>query len=187
MLVRRCTVHKYRKLLAHAPSQLHDEISDDYNDMIFATTKQEIEAKRKSFIRKWRLKCLAVADTLEEAGDARLSLIKPALLHHTPVSRLNACGVAPTTSCPTHPTAVGERQAYRSPAPSPFYLFKLHNPLAKRCNNSSSIGSEYPRRPLHAPRPGNRLMRFPCGVPYNKATVRSGCGVAIISCALRSR
>jgi transposase-like protein len=29
----------------------------------------EIEAKRKAFIRKWRLKCRAVADSLEEAGD----------------------------------------------------------------------------------------------------------------------
>src|SRR5208282_6541288 len=36
---------------------------------IYAKTKQEIEAKRKVFIRKWRLKCHAVADSLEEAGD----------------------------------------------------------------------------------------------------------------------
>jgi transposase-like protein len=32
-------------------------------------TKQEVEAKRKAFIRKWRLKCCTVADSLEEAGD----------------------------------------------------------------------------------------------------------------------
>jgi hypothetical protein len=38
-------------------------------DMIYAATKQEVEAKRKAFIRKWRLKCRAVADSLEEAGD----------------------------------------------------------------------------------------------------------------------
>jgi transposase-like protein len=37
--------------------------------MIYAATKQEVEAKRKAFIRKWRLKCPAVADSLEEAGD----------------------------------------------------------------------------------------------------------------------
>ena len=41
--------------------------------MIYAQTRQEIEAKRKAFIRKWRLECRAVADSLEEAGD-RLSL-----------------------------------------------------------------------------------------------------------------
>ena len=53
----------------HAPERLHDEISADYKDMIYAGTKQEIETKRKAFIRKWRLKCKAVADSLEEAGD----------------------------------------------------------------------------------------------------------------------
>jgi putative transposase len=69
MPVQRCTVHKHRNLLAHAPDRLHDEISADYNDMIYADTKQEIEAKRKAFLRKWQLKCRAVADSLEEAGD----------------------------------------------------------------------------------------------------------------------
>ncbi len=67
--VQRCTVHKHRNLLAHAPERLHEEISADYNDMIYAKTKQEIEARRKAFVRKWRLKCRAVADSLEEAGD----------------------------------------------------------------------------------------------------------------------
>jgi putative transposase len=65
----RCTVHKHRNLLAHAPDALHDEISADYNDMIYAKTVKEIEAKRRAFLRKWRLKCRAVADSLEEAGD----------------------------------------------------------------------------------------------------------------------
>jgi putative transposase len=68
-LVQRCTVHKHRNLLAHAPDRLHDEISADYNDMIYAETSKEIETRRKAFIRKWRLKCRAVADSLEEAGD----------------------------------------------------------------------------------------------------------------------
>jgi transposase-like protein len=67
--VQRCTVHKHRNLLAHAPERLHEEISADYNDMIYAKTKQDIEARRKAFVRKWRLKCRAVADSLEEAGD----------------------------------------------------------------------------------------------------------------------
>lgn len=67
--VQRCTVHKHRNLLAHAPDRLHEEISADYKDMIYADAKQEIEAKRKAFIRKWRLKCPAVAASLEEAGD----------------------------------------------------------------------------------------------------------------------
>src|SRR5580698_3590616 len=66
--VQRCTVHKHRNLLAHAPERLHEEITADYNDMIYATTPEGIEARRKAFIRKWRLKHRAVADSLEEAG-----------------------------------------------------------------------------------------------------------------------
>ena len=65
----RCTVHKHRNLLAHAPDRLHEEISADYQDMIYAATAKEVEQRRKAFLRKWRLKCRAVADSLEEAGE----------------------------------------------------------------------------------------------------------------------
>jgi transposase-like protein len=67
--VQRCTVHKHRNLLAHAPERLHDEITADYNDMIYAATREEIETRRKAFIREWRLKHRAVANSLEEAGE----------------------------------------------------------------------------------------------------------------------
>ena len=33
--VQRCTVHKERNLLAHAPKELHEEIKADYGDMVF--------------------------------------------------------------------------------------------------------------------------------------------------------
>ena len=65
----RCTVHKHRNLLAHAPQRLHEEVSADYNDMIYAASPAEIAVRQRAFIRKWRLKCKAVADSLEEAGD----------------------------------------------------------------------------------------------------------------------
>ena len=68
--MQRCTVHKHRNLLAHAPERLHDEITADYTDMIYAATPEEIETRRKAFLRKWRLQVhRAVADSLEEAGD----------------------------------------------------------------------------------------------------------------------
>ena len=67
--VQRCTVHKHRNLLAHAPERLHDEITADYTDMIHAATPEAIAARRTAFIRKWRLRYRAVADSLEEAGD----------------------------------------------------------------------------------------------------------------------
>jgi putative transposase len=65
----RCTVHKHRNLLAHAPERLHEEISADYTDMIYAATAEDIAERRKAFLRKWRLRHRAVADSLEEAGD----------------------------------------------------------------------------------------------------------------------
>jgi transposase-like protein len=67
--IQRCTVHKHRNLLAHAPKHMHEELSNDYRDMIYADTAAEVKTRRKAFPRKWRLKCRAVADSLEEAGD----------------------------------------------------------------------------------------------------------------------
>src|SRR5712692_201580 len=74
--VQRCTVHKHRNLLAHAPKKLDDEISADYADMIYANTAQEVEAKRKAFLRKWRLRCRPVADSLEEAGEKLFTFLR---------------------------------------------------------------------------------------------------------------
>jgi putative transposase len=42
--------------------------------MIYAATSNEIEARRKAFIRKWRLKCRPVADSLEEASEQLFAL-----------------------------------------------------------------------------------------------------------------
>ena len=67
--VQRCTVHKLRNLLAHAPERLRAEITADYNDMMYSASREEIMERRKAFIRKWRLKHWAVANSLEEAGD----------------------------------------------------------------------------------------------------------------------
>jgi transposase-like protein len=74
--VQRCTVHKHRNLLAHAPERLHEEITADYNDMIYAATREEVETRRKAFIRKWRLKHRAVADSLQEAGERLFSFTR---------------------------------------------------------------------------------------------------------------
>ena len=65
----RCTVHKHRNLLAHAPDALHEEVTADYHDMIYAETAAEVARRRRLFLAKWRLKCPAVAVSLEEAGD----------------------------------------------------------------------------------------------------------------------
>ena len=74
----RCSgaLHKHRNLLAHAPERLHEEIGADYTDMIYAASPAEIEQRRQAFLRKWRLKYKAVADSLEEAGDRLFTFIR---------------------------------------------------------------------------------------------------------------
>ena len=72
----RCTVHKHRNLLAHAPDALHEEVSADYTDMIYAATPKEVQTRRCAFLRKWRLRCPAVATSLEEAGDRLLAFLR---------------------------------------------------------------------------------------------------------------
>jgi transposase-like protein len=72
----RCTVHKHRNLLAHAPETLHEEVSAEYTDMIYAASAKEVETKRKAFLRKWRLKCPGVAASLEEAGERLFAFLR---------------------------------------------------------------------------------------------------------------
>ena len=108
--VQRCTVHKHRNLLAHAPKSLHDELTEDYRDMIYAETKAEIARRRTTFLRKWRLKCRAVADSLEEAGDRLFTFTRSTRRSGSPPGRptpSSACtrssdaGSRPRRSCPT--------------------------------------------------------------------------------------
>ena len=72
----RCTVHKHRNLLAHAPDALHEEVTADYTDMIYAGTAKEAQTRHKAFLRKWRLRCPAVATSLEEAGDRLFAFLR---------------------------------------------------------------------------------------------------------------
>jgi transposase-like protein len=74
--VQRCTVHKERNLLAHAPKALHEEVKADYSDMMYANTAREALDKRRAFLKKWRLKCRGVADSLEEAGDRLFTFLR---------------------------------------------------------------------------------------------------------------
>jgi putative transposase len=67
--VQRCTVHKERNLLAHAPKHLHDEIKADFNDLMYAKSAEELLARRNAFLAKWKLRCRPVATSLEEAGE----------------------------------------------------------------------------------------------------------------------
>jgi len=81
----RCTVHKHRNLLAHAPDALHEEVAEtlrvcrgsaDDAAMIYAATAKEVQARCKVFLRKWRLRCPAMAASLEEAGGRLFAFLR---------------------------------------------------------------------------------------------------------------
>ena len=74
--VQRCTVHKERNLLAHAPKHLHEEIKAEFNDMVHAKTAAAAQAKRKTFLAKWKLRCRPIADSLEEAGERLFTFLR---------------------------------------------------------------------------------------------------------------
>lgn len=67
--IQRCTVHKLRNLVAKAPARMREELAEDYRRMIYAETAEEVAKHRAKFCKKWRLKSVAVANSLEEAGD----------------------------------------------------------------------------------------------------------------------
>ena len=52
-----------------ASAALHEEVTADCTDMIYADTAKAVQERRRAFLRKWRLRCPAVATSLEEAGD----------------------------------------------------------------------------------------------------------------------
>jgi putative transposase len=74
--VQRCSVHKERNLLAHAPKHLQDEIKADFNDLMYAQTAGEVLARRKAFLAKWKLRCRPVATSLEEAGERLFTFVR---------------------------------------------------------------------------------------------------------------
>jgi putative transposase len=74
--VQRCAVHKERNLLAHAPEHLHEEVKADFHDRVHAKGKAEVLAKREAFLAKWRLRCRAVAESLDEAGERLFTFLR---------------------------------------------------------------------------------------------------------------
>ena len=112
--VQRCTVHKHRNLLAHAPKSLHDELTADYRDMVYAETKAEIEERRKAFLRKWRLRCPAVADSLEEAGDRLFTFTRLDPSQWKSARTTNAARRSPIRNSTTYATPPARRHRWRN-------------------------------------------------------------------------
>lgn len=74
--IQRCTVHKLRNLMEHAPTHACEEVKEDYHRIVYAKTRQAAESARDYFLRKWTKRCPAVARSLEEAGLDLLTFFK---------------------------------------------------------------------------------------------------------------
>ena len=111
--VQRCTVHKERNLLAHAPKHLHDEIKAEFNDMVHAKTADDVLSKRKAFLARWKLRCRAVADSLEELASA----CSPSCATR-PSSGARSGPRTPSSVC-TRSSSAGSRPSACCPAPRP--------------------------------------------------------------------
>jgi putative transposase len=67
--IQRCTAHKLRNLLSRAPAYLREEVAEDYRRMIYGKNRDVVESARRGFLKKWRVRCVVVAASLEEAGE----------------------------------------------------------------------------------------------------------------------
>ena len=74
--VQRCTVHKLRNLKAHAPKRLHDELHQDYHEIVYADDEQAARRAWLKFTTKWKKRCPAVVESLEEAGAELLTFYR---------------------------------------------------------------------------------------------------------------
>jgi putative transposase len=76
LALQRCTTHKLRNLEAKAPVRLREELAEDYRRMVYAESRSLVEQARARFVKKWRLRCPAVIECLDEAGDALFTFLR---------------------------------------------------------------------------------------------------------------
>src|SRR5438874_3099700 len=76
LAIQRCTAHTLRNLEAKAPVRLREELAEEYRRMIYAETRTLVDQARTRFTKKWRLRCPAVVECLEEAGDDLFTFLR---------------------------------------------------------------------------------------------------------------
>jgi putative transposase len=76
LAIQRCTTHKLRNVEAKAPVRLREELAEDYRRMIYAESRALVDQARARFVRKWKLRCPAVIECLEEAGDELFTFLR---------------------------------------------------------------------------------------------------------------
>ena len=74
--IQRCTVHKLRNLLTHAPRRLHDALRDDYHAIVFAEDGAAARRAYLAFLKTWGKGCPGAVTSLEEAGAELLTFFR---------------------------------------------------------------------------------------------------------------
>jgi transposase-like protein len=74
--LQRCTVHKLRNLLSHAPVKAWEEIRADYHRIVYAETLEEARKMWERFEAQWGKKCPGVVRSLQEGGDRLLTFFR---------------------------------------------------------------------------------------------------------------
>jgi putative transposase len=74
--IQRCSAHKLRNLTAKAPVRQREEVAEDYRRVLYAETAALVQQRRASFVKKWKLQCPAVAQSIEEAGDELFTFLR---------------------------------------------------------------------------------------------------------------
>jgi transposase-like protein len=74
--IQRCTVHKLRNVLTHAPRRLHDELRDDYHAIVFAEDGAAARRAYLAFVKKGTKGCPGAVTSLEEAGAELLTFFR---------------------------------------------------------------------------------------------------------------
>ena len=161
-------------LLAHAPKHLHDEIKAEFNDMMHASTAEDVLGKRKVFLATWRLRCRAVADSLEEAGERLFTFLR-----YPPKSNGARSGPQMPSSACTRSSNAGSRPNACCPVPRPPPCCSGRSSPRVRspCDGSMAgppssahppILTSPPDPPHHAPRDPRR--QFPPTSRYDPAS-----------------
>jgi transposase-like protein len=76
LAIQRCTTHKLRNVESKAPVRLREEMAEDYRRMVYAESRTLIEQARLRFEKKWRLRCPAVIECVDEAGDDLFTFLR---------------------------------------------------------------------------------------------------------------
>lgn len=71
--VQRCVVHKLRNLQVHCPKASFAEMLADYRAIFDAPNRRSAKAAYDRFLKIWRRRCPAVAESMEEAGEELLT------------------------------------------------------------------------------------------------------------------